>query len=355
MKADCFERGKRLTPPETEKAEPLPLPEEDDTPPRLTPEQEAAFRSIGEINAIPLEDFATVLRFEAAWELLPYLHTGPLKEHRWAFRGQASADWKLEPSIERLQRAYFNTFKIEAEGYVRRAFKRRAHHYMQYLPGDREELEWMALMRHHGAPTRLLDWTRSPYVAAFFAIAEASEGVESAIWAIDIEAVKNEAIHMLNQSGVIAEPEKGNFSFSDPQVFDQVFLHETSPAIVAPVQPLRTNERATSQQGLFLCPNPSIWGFEFALKQLLKSDRDRTEAWCREHEPEEEPIKAARLFKLCIAPQARRELLRELYRMNINYATLFPGLDGFARSLGTNITVSGFKYAIQGDYFDSLV
>ena len=41
--------------------------------------------------------------------------------------------------------------------------------------------------------------------------------------------------------------------------------------------------------------------------------------------------------------------------MNINYATLFPGLDGFARSLGTNVTISGFEYAIRGDYFDSRV
>ena len=40
--------------------------------------------------------------------------------------------------------------------------------------------------------------------------------------------------------------------------------------------------------------------------------------------------------------------------MNINYATLFPGLDGFARSLGTNVTVSGLHY-FGGDQFDSPV
>src|ERR1700739_1556162 len=103
---------------------------------------------------------------------------------------------------------------------------------MQYLPAEKEELEWMALMRHHGAPTRLLDWTRSPYVAAFFAIAEAREDEESAIWAIDITPVGAEAIHLLSQRGVIDEPESGDFSFSDPDVFSRVFLHETSPSIV---------------------------------------------------------------------------------------------------------------------------
>jgi hypothetical protein len=219
--------------------------------------------------------------------------TYPLKDHRWAFRGQANATWKLEPSIERLRKMYFKSFIMDdAEGHVREAFKRRAHHYMRYLPGEKEELEWMALMRHHGAPTRLLDWTRSPYVAAFFAVAEASEGEESAIWAIDTEAIKTKAIHVLSQSGVIDKPEGSNFSFSDPDVFDRVFLHETHPAIVAPVQPLRTNERSSSQQGIFLCSNNSRAGFEFALKQLLKSDRDRVEASQRERKPEEEPRKA---------------------------------------------------------------
>jgi hypothetical protein len=296
-----------------------------------------------------------VRRFDAAWDLLAFLHSYPLKEHRWAFRGQANATWNLEPSIERLQKAHHDSFRMHAEEYVRQAFKRRAHHYVQYLPGAKEELEWMALMRHHGAPTRLLDWILSPYVAAFFAVAEAGEEVESAILAIDIDAVKTEAINLLSETGVIEKPEGGGFSFSDPDVFDRVFLHETNPSIVAPVQPLKTNERATSRQSLFLCPNPSIWGFEFALKQVLKSDRDRCEAWRLEHQPEEEPYKPERLFKLYIAPAARSELLRELHRMNINYATLFPGLDGFARSLGTNITVSGFTYTFGGDHFDSRV
>jgi hypothetical protein len=132
-----------------------------------------------------------------------------------------------------------------------------------------------------------------------------------------------------------------------------VFLHETIPAIVAPVQPLRTNERAISQQGLFLCPNSARWGFEFGLKQVLKSAREVDAAWCRENNLE--VTSPHQLFKLCIAPNARVELLRELHRMNVNFATLFPGLDGFARSLGTNITVSGLGNKIAGDRFDSRV
>jgi hypothetical protein len=313
-------------------------------PLRMTLEQEAALRRIGELGAQPLESFATVLHFETAQGILECLHSYPLTEQCWAFRGHASADWKLEPSIQRLKNAYPHSFRTDAEEYVRQAFKRRTHLYLRELPNDKDELEWLALMRHHGAPTRLLDWTRSPYVAAFFATAEAKEDEVSVIWAIDIQAIKSEAIRILAADGLIATSEGMDFSFSDPEAFSAVFMRKTHPAIVAPVQPFRTSERVTSQQGLFLCPNDLFFGFEFGLKQVLRSDLDSVEKWRQERERYEsrsiKPIKPERLFKLCITPQARCELLRELHRMNINYATLFPGLDGFARSLNTNLTIS---------------
>ena len=345
----------KVLPSETEEPVPGTQPDEEQTPLALTPEQEACLREIGDLRAMPLESFATVLRFENASDLLACLRTCPLNEHQWAFRGHEKADWPVEPTVERLKKEYPKSFRNDAEDYVRKAFKRRAHHYLQHLPGDRDELEWLALMRHHGAPTRLLDWTKSPYVAAFFAVAEAKEGTTSAIWAIDIDAVKGEAVRLLVQSGVIDDPKGAEFSFSEPSVFERVLLQETNPSIIAPVQPLKMNERATSQQSLFLCPNSLMFGFEFALKQVLKSDRDRVKAWCLEDHPEEEPLRLERLFKLYVEPQARNELLQELHRMNVNYATLFPGLDGFARSLGTNVTVSAFKYLLGGDDVDSIV
>jgi FRG domain len=301
---------------------------------------------------IPLESFATVHHFEYSSDILSFLQSHPLDQHQWAFRGQQDAKWKLESSIDRLKQIYPNSFRNDAEEYVRQAFKRRAHHYLKYLPRDDEELEWMALMRHHGAPTRLLEWTRSPYVAAFFAIAEAGANEESALWAINLNAIKMEAIQMLRESACIDQDGFGDPSLSAPGIFGRVFLQRSSPPIVAPVEPARTNERAVSQQGIFLCSNDSMWGFEFALKGVLKSDRERVAAWCRQENPESEPYIPENLFKIYISPKARNAPLKELYRMNINYATLFPGLDGFARSLGTNITVSEFSF-LFGDDLDS--
>src|SRR5216684_3693164 len=60
----------------------------------------------------------------------------------------------------------------------------QAHLFLAHVPDDADSFHWLALMQHHGAPTRLLDFTWSPYVAAFFALERATS--DAAIWAINL-------------------------------------------------------------------------------------------------------------------------------------------------------------------------
>jgi len=62
---------------------------------------------------------------------------------------------------------------------------RRFHHYSSYTPGDENEIEWFSIMRHHGAPTRFIDWTYSLQVATYFALERCSKDDGGAIWAMD--------------------------------------------------------------------------------------------------------------------------------------------------------------------------
>src|SRR5208283_384617 len=107
--------------------------------------------------------------------------------------------------------------------------------------------------------------------------------------------------------------------YGDPQNED--------PALVAPVQPYRMNERLTVQQGLFLCPNKILLGFSRCLRNLLLHAKKRNMP------------SAEWLHKFEVAPGARLDVLGALNNMNINSATLYPGLDGFSRSLYANAEI----------------
>ena len=68
-----------------------------------------------------------------------------------------------------------------------RQFQRRAHHYCKDLPDFDQKLDWLALMQHYGASTRLLDFSHSFYVAAYFAVENATK--DSAVWAVNLDAL----------------------------------------------------------------------------------------------------------------------------------------------------------------------
>jgi hypothetical protein len=223
----------------------------------------------------------------------------------------------LKTSLERLAVA---TLMPLAERALLSAFKRRAHHYLVDVPDGNDNLEWLALMQHHGAPTRLLDWTRSPYVALFFAIEpEQGSNAPCALWAIDLNWCRRRARTLVEQR--IDRNLNPTESLGGPITFNQVFL-EATVALVAPLQPFRMNERLTIQQGVFLCPGDVNLPFMANLGAL-------DDGTLPDH-----------LHKITIPRGLRTEVLKELKNMNLGRATLFPGLDGFARSLGVNVEIA---------------
>ena len=110
---------------------------------------------------------------------------------RWLFRGQADARWTLSPSVHR-------GYTPQQERYLTNEFRVRARSRYFSCPMSDDYPGWLALMQHYGLPTRLLDWTYSPLVAAFFALhpdyvpPACGDNRDACIWALDAR--------MLNES-----------------------------------------------------------------------------------------------------------------------------------------------------------
>src|SRR5262245_6198309 len=87
----------------------------------------------------------------------------------WLFRGQRSAKWELVTSLERCcdRNQVAADHRRQLEDRIFREFRRAYHLYAQHIPKPELVTEWLSLMQHYGAPTRLLDFSYSIYVAAY--------------------------------------------------------------------------------------------------------------------------------------------------------------------------------------------
>lgn len=241
-----------------------------------------------------------------------------LREEHWAYRGVRNEKRaNLKPSLERCREEYQIPGKamLYVEGGLIRRFKRNYYHYSPDAPSFEDYIEWLALMRHHGAPTRLLDWTYSIFIALFFAL-ERSE-TPAVVWALNIgyldEVLKHERF------GDLYETLDRSRNVRTLGEFKTTFGREDPPlTFVAPLNPYRLNQRLTVQQGTFLAQG----NLELTFEQNLEAMIGKTPA-----------DSIARRVVISNDREFRKELQRRLYRMGISRAALFPGLDGFAHSL----------------------
>lgn len=101
------------------------------------------------------------------------------------FRGHADSEWLLQPKVARPE-ITDQTRRLDFERAMALKFMRRARMRHAKVPKDHEYPQWLFLMQHYGLPTRLLDWSESLLIAAYFAVCDQRKWDRpGAIWALD--------------------------------------------------------------------------------------------------------------------------------------------------------------------------
>lgn len=230
----------------------------------------------------------------------------------WAFRGEISTEWPLVTSLARRLQTFCPDRRLwpVREQRALRIFRRKAHIYLSDSAAITDDLRCLALMQHHGAPTRLLDFTKSPYVAAFFALEDAIG--DAAVYALNTPALWSAAPRF------DARLTREHIDPRDAGNYERYFIENRLP-VVWFGEPSVMDRRLVAQSGLFVIPG-------------------------RIDEPLDEVLSGydspGSLLVKYVLPQAMRaQAMQHLYRMNVTNASLFPDLEGLARSTAYELEV----------------
>jgi hypothetical protein len=265
----------------------------------------------------------------------------------YVFRGQGDESWPIESSLLRLvkrchtERNDPNTANIY-EQIMLKEFKYRFPLYDSSTQIDENDsVEWLAMMQHYGTPTRLIDFTSSIFIALFFAL-DGSYDKDSAIWAVRQIAPEKghvETYCKQNNCHSISRDVLNSYFRERANMFIGKFQGKDGVDEIIPIYPKLANKRISIQQGLFLMSTNlhksfvdvynSVMGIEHNLLKtdiinLLNTSYNKNAKF---------GIKNLVHFKIIIPRKFKWELTRILQQMNITAETLYPGLEGMAKSL----------------------
>ena len=161
----------------------------------------------------------------------------------------------------------------------------------------------MVAMQHFGCPTRLLDWTWSPYVAAYFALTEAAAD-HMAIYCLDVTSYQGRLAAELP----LDDYDGGLLRWIPTRILKRFLAHEPEIAPI-PFWPEPLTEREFHQKSVFLLDPRLVGTTQSRLAEAAGKD----------------------LVKLILPPAARIRGLSDLKEMNIDGLHLFQGTGGVAR------------------------
>lgn len=220
----------------------------------------------------------------------------------YAFRGVSDTNYNLANRFMRLC-----GHNVKLEYHLLRNFRKYAHHSSH--SSEQSDWRWLTVAQHHGLPTRLLDWTYSPFVALHFATANVQKyDCDGAIWCVDFvevnRLVPSPLIDVLNEIG--------------SNTFTLEMLERALPDV-------QSFGRNTREDLLIFFEPPSLDARivnQFAFFSLMSDPSVPQNGFLKNH---------PNLFRRIIIPKELKwEVRDKVDQANITERILFPGLDGLA-------------------------
>ena len=269
--------------------------------------------SKGHQKIMETEDYGYELR-----SIEDVIRIGADLRHCW-FRGHSTIVGSLLPSVHREP---FHSARENIEFWAAQRFRLRAASFTSDLPKYEDHLSWLLLMQHHGAPTRLLDWSENVLVGLYFAVCQ-SESVDGELWCMHHDELNCRSAGW-----------RGCFP-------------DTPPIRYLAATPFLTSKELAKFS--IALGNPTVPCGPLALIPSFQFPRMAAQMSRFTIHPSTEPeaqigflLRESSLVRYTVPASSKRNLAKHLNRLGFSHDTLFRSLDSLGRTIREEILDSDF-------------
>lgn len=232
-------------------------------------------------------------------------------EASW-YRGVGDTSHGLSPSIFRHPKKKKIEKIQEVEVELSTVFEQRSPPFVsQSFDGEWEQ---MFFMQHYGIPTRLLDWTESPFIALYFALSSCERTAagkpksDAAFWMLDPAEWNRGALRDISYDGGILNPNREQIKSYSPKV--DLAERKNLPVMIYGTH---NSPRIVAQRGMF-----ALFGKSVEPMEVNYENNDFGEGV---------------LQKVIIPKECRDDLASSLFRKGVSDSTIYPDLHGLSLEL----------------------